>query len=310
MGGFSYVYIPVEPHKPMEEQHFPEDVGLENDQFIERLKTHFTNASSSSADPELLKQHMAQHASKEQLEKLDDNIMAGLASMTTVDIFPMLLPLQASGFHGVSVYVDDKGMSKKLPLNERASSLAQSAGYNDTKFYGDAFIAKIFDDQDAWNRIDIKLSEINSDAAWVKMVREQRKNKSASTDVENFKKMMGQGGMGGMMGGMGGANTPALQNVITQQNNQGSTDVYDWNEPNKEELEISFKADVVDKKKVKVNFSAKKIKVEYDGKELLAGDLMKGVEADDCTWSIVDKKKLVVTLMKKEEGLWSGVLAQ
>ena len=47
-----------------------------------------------------------------------------------------------------------KGMSKKLPLNERAASLAQAAGYNETKFYGDAFIAKIFDDQDAWERIE------------------------------------------------------------------------------------------------------------------------------------------------------------
>jgi hypothetical protein len=63
--------------------------------------------------------------------------------------------------------VDDKGVSRNLPLNERVTSLIQTAGYDGQRFMGDAFFGKVFDDQDAWDRIDFGLNEFSSDAAWL-----------------------------------------------------------------------------------------------------------------------------------------------
>lgn len=302
--GFSYVFIPHESHRPMEERYYPDDVGLENDQFIESLKSHFANSSSSSADPAMLRQHMAQHAGKEAMDKLTDDMMEKLLFMTTVDIFPLMMPTQKTEFLGISIYVDDKGVSKNLPLNERATSLAHNCGYMDQRFVGDAFIARIFDDQDAWQRKDIKLTEINSDAPWIALVHEQRKNKSSTQSLHDLKNMLGGAGGAG-----GNIMTPGLP-AITEENNSGSTDVYEWREENKEEIEVTFKQEVTDKKKVKVNFSQKKLSATYDGKELLNAELCKAVDPDDCSWSIIDKTKLQVTLMKKDAALWGSLLAQ
>lgn len=317
--GFQYVYIPQDPNQPMEERTYEGEVELGNDQFIESLKTHFQNATKQESDVDMLRQQMAQHAGKDAMSKVSDDMMLAMAQMQTVDIFPVMLPLKETEFEGISVYVDDKGVSKGLQMNPRVTSLVQTAGYPDSRFFGDAFIAKIFDDQDDWRRLSITMSEISSEAAWVKKVQAQRKNKSSNNGMADFQKMMAaqQAGAGGpQIVGMpnSGAGGPALGQqqplpVITEEGNSGDTEVYEWREENKEEMEIAFKEEVSDKKKVKVTFGVRKLTVKYGDKELFSGALKDAVETDESTWSIVDKTKLVVTLMKREAKLWSGVLA-
>lgn len=313
--GFTYVYIPQDPSQPMEERVYADDVELENDKFIERLKEHFATCSKQEADVAVLRKQIEAKTSKEQMAKVTDEMMLMMGQMTTVEIFPVLLPVQTTGFEGVSVYVDDKGVSKNLSVNERASRLVQTAGYPaDTRFFGDAFVAKVFDDQDAWRRMDMTMGEMNSDADWVKKTLHQRRNKPAGGNaMADLQKMMGGNTNAQVMGAGGNddyirhAQQQALP-AITEENNSGSTDAYVWREENKEEVEITFKAEVTDKKKVKVDFRAKKLCVRYDGKELLNGSLKNGVETDECTWSIVNKKELVVTLMKQDAALWGGLL--
>ena len=125
--GFSYVFVPCDATYPMEERRFPRKVSLEDDQFIEQLKAHFGAFKSDAPDVELLK---AQIKSKNAtaLDNVSEDMMQKLASMTTIDIFPVLLPLKDTGYKGVSNYVDDKGVSKSLPLNERVTGLAIAAG--------------------------------------------------------------------------------------------------------------------------------------------------------------------------------------
>lgn len=125
--GFSYVFVPCDTTCAMEERWFPHQVSLESDEFVELLKTHFGAFKSDSPDVEMLK---AQIKSKNAnaLNNVSDEMMQRLAQMTTIDIFPVLLPLKDTNYKGVSIYVDDKGVSKNLPLNQRVTGLAVAAG--------------------------------------------------------------------------------------------------------------------------------------------------------------------------------------
>ena len=50
-------------------------------------------------------------------------------------------------------YVDDQGVAKQLPVNRRASMFAAECGMS-LAVNGDAFLARTFDDEDNFERID------------------------------------------------------------------------------------------------------------------------------------------------------------
>ena len=91
-----------------------------------------------------------------------------------------LLPCtQLSNFVGVNLYVDDKGQGKGSPQNMRASHICAACGLPQA-ILGDAFLAKMFDDQDGFERHDIRVSDIGSDASWVKEAAAINANRSGS----------------------------------------------------------------------------------------------------------------------------------
>ncbi len=61
-----------------------------------------------------------------------------------VDSVPLVLNTAAVKHVGVNLYVDDKGMAKNLPVNTRASAIAQACGRL-LEVRGDSFIARVFD---------------------------------------------------------------------------------------------------------------------------------------------------------------------
>ena len=89
---------------------------------------------------------------KQQLQKNspnttpDESMLAALAVSQTVDIVQLIPPIAATGYVGVSMYVDDKGQGKGSPPNERASQICTACGLA-TAVVGDAFIARAWDDQ-------------------------------------------------------------------------------------------------------------------------------------------------------------------
>lgn len=62
--------------------------------------------------------------------------------------------------------MDDQGVAKNLPTNVRASQLAEACGYR-LAVTGDCFVARVFDDENDFRRIDFLESELDSGAAWV-----------------------------------------------------------------------------------------------------------------------------------------------
>lgn len=308
--GFSYVYIPQDETQLIEERKHEAEATLENDTFIEALKKHF-GKGMEKPDPEMLKQQMMQHAGAEQaaeaMKKLDDQTIAKLLNMTTVDIFPVLLPVEKTKFNGISIYVDDKGQSKKLPLNRRATDLAQRCGYVDTCFFGDAFIARIFDDQDAWERIDFKMSDCNSDAEWVKQVQEQREKKTSPGALSDFKSMVAGKGGPQVMGPMGPAAAKDVSNSQRQGPTEVTTEIYTMKE-NGDEVEITLKEEVKSKKDVKVVFAKQNLSVVIAGKAVWEKlELAGPIDNEDSSWSILDGKFLQITLMKRDGStkVWS-----
>jgi hypothetical protein len=61
------------------------------------------------------------------------------------------------------MYVDDKGQAKQSPINERASAVCTACGMP-TEVRGDAFVAKVWDDQDGFVRHDLRVRDLASDA--------------------------------------------------------------------------------------------------------------------------------------------------
>ena len=74
---------------------------------------------------------------------------------------------KATNWEHINRYVDDRGISKGLPRNIRACGIANECGAS-SDIVGDAFIARIIDDEERFERHDFTLSEVSSSAPWVK----------------------------------------------------------------------------------------------------------------------------------------------
>merc|ERR1712137_643975 len=163
-------------------------------------------------------------------------------------------------FRGVSVYLDDKGVSKGLPENPRMSALVQACGYPGQTFRGDCFLGQVFDDnEDVWKRIPLTLADCSTDAEWVKMCQKQRANRS-SGDIS-------------ALAGKMGVNNPAHINshALADAAPTGETDQYSWNQ-GEDEVEVTFKKAGLskgDKGAVKVVFGRNHLKVEAKGELLI-----------------------------------------
>merc|ERR1740121_3145983 len=127
-------------------------------------------------------------------------------------------------------------------------------------------------------RIDFTLKDCSTDAEWVAKTKAQRANRSSSD-------------LSSMANKIGANNPPHINPSMLQDSTpSGETEQYKWTQQ-EDEVEITFKRTDMsksDKKEVKVAFSKAKIKVEFKGEVLLAGDLMGACTPDECMWTLMD----------------------
>ena len=71
-----------------------------------------------------------------------------------VDSVPLIVHNAKANFIGVNLYVDDRGTSKGLSVNRRASSLVQQTGKS-LEVRGDAFIGRVYDNGTFFTLINI-----------------------------------------------------------------------------------------------------------------------------------------------------------
>mmetsp|Transcript_53083 Transcript_53083/g.125388 ORF Transcript_53083/g.125388 Transcript_53083/m.125388 type:complete len:393 (-) Transcript_53083:379-1557(-) len=174
---FTYVYIPCDDTKSMEERtmnttkdkvlgclldvfrpHFAAAGKLETPEQRQALKDQIQQQMTKSGQPG--QNPATQAITDEQLEMMCDS--------QTVDIVPLIPAVAAGKFISVTCYVDDRGSAKQLPHNRRATALVSASG-GSVAVLGDAFVARALDNEaEDMVRYDFKLSEFDPDSPWLK----------------------------------------------------------------------------------------------------------------------------------------------
>jgi hypothetical protein len=109
--------------------------------------------------------------------------------MQLVESVPLLTNSKANDFVGVNLYVDDIGSIKQLPVNVRASDICRCCGHH-IQVHGDAWMARFFDNEDDFKRLDFQLSEVSSGAPWVRTAKAQRDaNAQAAPPAEAMRQL-------------------------------------------------------------------------------------------------------------------------
>uniref|UniRef100_A0A7S4R0N7 CS domain-containing protein n=1 Tax=Alexandrium monilatum TaxID=311494 RepID=A0A7S4R0N7_9DINO len=301
--GFKYVLIPASSTADMQELVFDQDVvDLSKDPFREFVEKYFAGLGGSVDRSVLLKQLQERTGmdleAKQKSGEMPGEALDKMLATTSVEIFPVMLPMKETGFHAISVYCDDKGVAKNLEENPRASGLVQAAGYAAQTFRGDCFVGRVFDDtEDEWRRMDFTLKDCSTDADWVAACKKQRDRRS-SGDLAS-------------LAGQIGAKNPAhiTPGMLQDAAPKGETEKYTWRQTD-EEVEVTFKKEGLqkgDKKLVKVAFARQRLKVEVKGEVLIDSALFSQTNTDESTWTLSDGI-LQVSLAKTDSDNWMDLL--
>ena len=169
---FTYTLLPCDENEPFKEftlavpKTLEENIGC----LTAALNAHYKRVAPIGGEKQ---KQAVMDSVKAQLQQNtpnaappDEQILSSLAQSQTVDIIQLLPPVKQTNYVGVTMYVDDKGQSKGSAHNARASQICAACGMP-TQVVGDAFLARAFDDQDGFERQDLKINELSSDAAWV-----------------------------------------------------------------------------------------------------------------------------------------------
>lgn len=171
---FTYVLIPADETKPVEERRFEGKSDgelrhtlqryfrrqlLSRDQELD-MKRHLVAKSEEAARKQAAKDgakpdaaplsEEQQQQEEAQRQEQQQHMIQQYLDNTSFEIVPVVMPMRSTGFVGTSLYVDDSGSFKDLPLNSRASTIAQR------DIRGDAFMLSNKDDPalDEWARTD------------------------------------------------------------------------------------------------------------------------------------------------------------
>jgi hypothetical protein len=183
-----YVLIPANESDPIRELDLSVPAKLEDNlSVLTKALNEYYAAQTGGFSPEqreaLISSMRKQVAEKNKDGSMPDEAMLSQVALSqTVDIVQLLPPSSATGWVGVSMYVDDKGVAKELPTNRRASEVCTQCGLS-VQVLGDAFVARAWDDQEGYERQDFRASDLSSDEAWVKAARQCNEGRGSLDDA-------------------------------------------------------------------------------------------------------------------------------
>jgi hypothetical protein len=287
-GGIEFVLVPCDLNKTMRKMILPFSAIAPGDNLPEFVTPYF--ADSRTIDVVLMNEQREKTiaSSSKQVQDLAtetrDNISAAslnaVAAKGSVETFPLVRPASTNSYQGVYIYMDELGMLKKLPPNQRATAMAEQCGYHSPspKFYGDVFVGRV-QTKPTLQNVHFKLHvDTDRGAEWMQRApHENRAWHETAKEIQKDKKKQ------------------------SNEESIGGEASMDW-EQNDEELEIRIpfpNVDAIDKSKVNVNFYPKAIKIQYDGVDFLSIDpLFSNIDSRDggCTWTIEKPNTLVVTV--------------
>ncbi|KAL9183879.1 hypothetical protein ACHAXT_004735 [Thalassiosira profunda] len=318
--GIKFVYLPHDTSRSMTTLYLPkrlvDALGPAGDMIPTYIKSFFADGKSiddtlfkeQAAKQNLIGGDIAQFASAAAKEKgmpeaPDKLTSAALTNATaggSVETFPLVRPSSTNKNEGVYIYLDEVGLLKHLPNNQRASALAQQCGYSPApNFYGDVFVGRVSTFNYLHN-IDIEEEDImDTTKEW--LVRAPQENLAWQQTVNEV-----TGRKGETQPGHAGTDGVAVQ--VESGEDDGCS--YSWTQ-NEEEIEIVVslskkveEGSKVSKSGIKVAFRPQTISVSYNGEPALDLELYSKLDVDGCTWTL-DKKNLIVTGEKASDGeIW------
>ncbi|KAK2080672.1 hypothetical protein QBZ16_000526 [Prototheca wickerhamii] len=141
---------------------------------------------------------------------LEGRLMDMATSLNMVESVALLPNMPAHGFVGVNLYVDDEGAIRDAPVNARASEVATLCGKL-VQVRGDAFLARVLDNGDDFERRDFTLADLSSTAPWVAAAREKSAAAHGGASAEALFRQLqaGQGTTSSSAGSAAPAKSPA-----------------------------------------------------------------------------------------------------
>jgi hypothetical protein len=269
------------------------------DVLLQELKPYFS-ALSKKVDLNLFKDQATKHFGSADAPHVSEESMQKVVEQGQVESFALVHPTESNKYTSVSIYLDEVGMLKRLPLNKRAADLALKAGFNPPpKFYGDVFLGRT-NYKPTLHNVDFTKQDTTSKTKWLE-----------NATMENLER---QAAMNQITG------TNDLQPDVAGENGVAkSEEGYSWTQTD-EEIEVVVplpSSDGDGGKKVvtsreakaaglKVKYFPKKMIVEFGGSALLSLDFFASVDPDGCMWTL-DSGDLVVTCEKVDATSWPRV---
>jgi CS domain len=294
----SYVLLPADTSKPLQELTFPspllEQGGVAtSDPLAEHLRAAFKQ-KGDRADLSLLQKGTTDLflGSAGAPTTVSDAALQEVAAQGNVEVFALVHGCPSNDFTTVNIYLDEAGMLKRLPLNPRATNYAKVAGFNPPpQFYGDVFLGRV-QRKPFVRQLSFCVGEDTAmDAAWLR--------KAADANLEH---QLAKNRLTGR--------NERQPDIAGQDGKEKVEEGYSWTQT-EEELELNFALPVeASSKEIHVKFGQQLIQVEFQKKSLSVVKLFQRVDVDSGTWVLekaADKRKLVVTVEKTEEGFWPRI---
>jgi len=178
---FVVVLIPCDNDAPVQEVTVHQPAGEAIGCMLKFASKVFSaNRLSASQASQVATQMRSQEGAKD----LPEDVLAKAAQLDLAEVVPLCPNRAEFGYIGVNLIVDDKGVGKQLAVNVRACGFARSCGLV-IEVRGDAFIARQFDNDAGFHRLDFRLSDMASDAPWVNAIRAARGNPDVSLRKDN-----------------------------------------------------------------------------------------------------------------------------
>jgi len=326
--GVKFVYLPHDTAKPIKTVCLPlrlvDALGPAGDIIPTYIKSFFADGRSidekifkdQAAKQNLFGGDVAKFAANVQKEKLatvsegeqaavkeegENPTLSSSALMNataggSVETFALVRPSKTNKNEGVYIYLDEVGMLKHLPLNTRASQLAQQCGYHPApNFYGDVFVGRV-SSKPMLHNIDIESGDImDTTKEW--MVRAPQENVLWQQAINEATGRSGETQ----------PNHAGTEGVAAEATGKDGNS-YSWLQ-NEEEIELSVPLigdgdEKVNKSLIKVAFQPQKVIVKYNNECKVEVQLYSKIDVDGCTWTL-DKKNLVITCEKARNGeIW------
>jgi hypothetical protein len=290
----SFVCVPANSSKPMEERTVLIPAGHRGDYLVDYLRQEFSTGSEN-VDVSLLQQQAQQTlaASPDTPTSVSDATLQQVAQAASVETFALVHPTPANRFTGIQIYLDEVGMLKRLPLNSRAMNYAERAGFvPPPQFFGDVFLGRI-QKKPAITNLPFRLGmDTAPDASWL-----------SRATMENLEYQSA-------MNEMTGRKDARQANVAGSDGQAQQEDGFQWTQT-EEEIEISIPLATGTKSKdVQVKFRPHHFSVQVDKlPKVTETRLFEHVDMDGCTWTIDrDTNTLIITMEKVDAALWPRLI--